>query len=120
MRLRHVLAAALGLVATSPTQAQVVGCRTLHGRMFMANGAPTVRIQVDGTRRVLGVVQAHERFDDLPAGIRRVWAAKGDEAMWSSELVGDFRVCALTKSRPGRMQSVSLTDGRRLTLRPRR
>jgi hypothetical protein len=84
--------------------------------MFLANGAPSVRIWVVGTHRILGVVQQGERFDDLPAEIRTAWSADGEAAMWERPLFGDFRVCPLTPSRPGRMQSVHVEGGRRLRL----
>src|SRR5512143_1194977 len=83
-------------------------CRTVHGRMMLANGAPAVRIRPDGGRRLLGVVQPHEAFSDLPTNVRTLWNAQGDEAMWRTDLVGDFEVCAVTPSRPGRMQRIEL------------
>ncbi len=104
MRAHLIILACLAL----PGIASAEACRTVHGRMSLANGAPTVRIWVIGSNRVLGVVQQNERFDDLPANVRRIWAADGDDAMWRSDLFGHFRVCAVTPSRPGRMQLVSL------------
>jgi hypothetical protein len=68
---------------------------------------------------MLGVVQQDETFDNLPGGIRAVWRAKGDDAMWATDLYGDYRVCALTATRPGRMQMVVVTSGSRLVGRPR-
>jgi hypothetical protein len=94
-------------------------CRTVHGRMSLANGTPSVRIWVIGTHRVLGVVQQDESFENLPAAIRAVWSTKGDDAIWATDLYGDFRVCALTARRSGRMQMVVVTSGTRLVGRPR-
>ena len=88
--------------------------------MSLWNGTPSVRIWVVGTRRILGVVQQDETFDDLPANIRQVWDAKGDEAMWNTDLFGDFRVCAVTESRPGWMQMVKVEQARGLRVQPRR
>ena len=109
--------ALLWLAAASLAHAEP--CRTVHGRMSMANGAPTVRIWVTGARRVLGVVQPHERFDDLPANVRALWSRGGDEAMWATDLYGDFRVCPLAPSRPGRMQMVTLVSAAGLVARRR-
>ena len=86
--------------------------------MTLSNGTPSVRIWVVGTSRVLGVVQQDERFGDLPANVRNLWAAHGNEAMWASSLFGDFRVCPITKSKPGRMQLVSLKEATSLRLQP--
>jgi hypothetical protein len=92
-------------------------CRTVHGRMDLWNGAPSVRIWVIGTRRVLGVEQASESLDDLPPAVRRIWT--GRDADWSTSIYGDFEVCTLTPERAGHMQRVRLIAARRLTLRPR-
>ena len=98
---------------TSPT------CRTVHGRMALWNGTPTVRIWVVGTRRILGVAQQDEAFDRLPASVRKLWDGKNPDADWSTVIYGDFKVCALAPGRPGRMQEVEVMDARRLVLRPR-
>ncbi len=106
--------AALAALAVA-SQASADGCWTVHGRMAAWNGAPAVRIAVSGTKRVLGVVQANERFDDLPAEIRQAWIADGRGPEDGVALIGDFRVCAVTHSRPGRMQMVRVVSGSRLT-----
>jgi hypothetical protein len=116
--MRALIIAALCAIAASPATASEP-CRIVHGRMSLANGTPSVRIWVVGARRVLGVVQQDESFDDLPANIRHLWAAHGDEAMWSSYLFGDFHVCPVTKSRPGRMQIVRVEGATNLRIRPR-
>ena len=104
------LAMAAALTTSGP-------CRTVHGRMDLWNGAPTVRIWMVGTRRILGVEQPNERFDDLPPAVRRIW--QGDDADWATSIYGDFRVCALTPQRPGHMQQVRLVEARGLSARPR-
>jgi len=68
---------------------------------------------------MLGVVQQDERFDDLPANIRQLWDAQGNDAMWSSDLFGDFLVCPISKDKPGYMQLVSVKEAANLHLRPR-
>lgn len=117
--MRALIIAALCYVATPPAVAGESACRNVHGRMSLSNGTPSVRIWVVGTHRMLGVVQQDKRFTDLPANIRQLWAAHGDDEMWSSDLFGDFRVCALTKDRPGRMQFVRVEEAANLHLRPR-
>jgi hypothetical protein len=87
--------------------------------MSLWNGTPSVRIWVVGTKRMLGVVQQDETFDDLPENIRRAWAVHGDTAMWRSDLFGDFRVCPVTANRPGRMQMVIVKGATRLLVQPR-
>jgi hypothetical protein len=94
-------------------------CRTVHGRMSLANGTPSVRILAIGTHRVLGVIQQDETFNDLPDNIRRLWNAKGDEAMWQADLIGDFVVCPFTTEHTGWMQMVRVKSARHLRFRPR-
>ena len=117
--MRALILAAICLFATSAALAREGGCRAIHGRMTLSNGTPSVRIWIIGTHRVLGVVQQDERFEDLPANIRRLWAAHGDDAMWSSDLFGDFAVCPVTRSEPGRMQLVRVLGATRLHVRAR-
>ena len=99
--------------------ARAATCRDVHGRLSLHNGAPTARIWVVGTHRVLGVLQPNERFSDLPASVRQLWAGKTNEAIWASEIVGDFEVCAVTASTVGRMQMVKVTAAKHLVLKPR-
>ena len=68
--------AALVLSLAAPSLA----CHTVHGRMDLWNGAPTVRIWVIGTHRLLGVAQHKESFDDLPDAVRRIWTGRNADA----------------------------------------
>jgi hypothetical protein len=108
------------LAALAVAAALAGPCRTVHGRMDLWNGAPTVRIWLAGTHRVLGVEQQTETFDDLPPGVRRIWTGKDTDADWATAIYGDFRVCAVTEARPGRMQRVRLIGATHLAPRPRR
>ena len=94
------------LVALALAATLSAPCRTVHGRAFQANGAPAVRIAVTGTRRILGVVQPNESFDDLPAPLREIWGRTPGEP--GPQVLGDFRVCPVAPARPGRMQRVRL------------
>lgn len=102
-----------------PVTASSAECRLVRGRMSLWNGTPSVRIWVVGTKRILGVVQQDETFGDLPENVRKAWAANGNDAMWSSDLFGDFRVCPRTQDKPGRMQSVVVKEASRLRLQAR-
>ena len=117
--MRSIAIAILAWMSFWPAAASADACRTVHGRMFMANGAPSVRIGIVGSRRILGVVQPHESFQDLPSNVRQLWSAGGDEDMWKSDLFGDFRVCGLAPDRAGRMQLVRIEQAARLRVRPR-
>jgi hypothetical protein len=112
------LAAVLALAGGGASSDSTNGCRTVHGRMALWNGTPTVRIRVIGTQRTLGVALADDSFEHLPAAVTHLWDALDDEARWKTAIFGDFRVCAVTQSRPGRMQMVTVTDASRLVLGP--
>ena len=118
MKSRGVIFAIVALL-TAVDGAKAATCRDVHGRLSLHNGAPTARIWVVGTHRVLGVLQPNESFSDLPASVRQLWAGKTNEAIWASEIVGDFEVCAVTASRVGRMQMVKVTAAKHLVLKPR-
>lgn len=82
--------------------------------MELANGAPSVRIWIVGTNRILGVHQRDATFDELPANIRQAWKRKGEP--WGYRLYGDFKVCPLTPDRQGWMQMVRVESGKHLRL----
>jgi hypothetical protein len=94
-------------------------CRTIHGRMFFANGTPSKRIWIVGTRRVLGVSErpsnGGEGMDGLPSNLRRAFA----HLPFVTEVYGDFEVCPFTRDRPGWMQIVCVARATRLHVRRR-
>jgi hypothetical protein len=76
----------------------VVGaCVTVHGRLFIANGTPSMRIWRIGTTRILGVLPSENEI--VPSVIRKY-------AGFDTNVYGDFEVCPLTAEKPGVMQSV--------------
>ena len=89
-------------------------CRTVVGRLTLSNGTPSVRILVAGTRRILGVVQQDRTFDELPPSLRAKWGEGASVSLWDRDLFGRFRVCAVTRERPGWMQRVRIVDADRL------
>lgn len=109
------------LVIALPIAApQAEACRTVHGRMSLTQGTPSVRTWVIGTKRMLGVVQEDESFDQLPGSIRRAWDKVPSSELWSHDLYGDFQVCAVTAERRGWMQFVRVEGAKNLQVRPSR
>jgi hypothetical protein len=91
---------------TCRSRADLTGaCFTVHGALRYYNGAPAVRIWRIGTSRLLGIHGLDERglpgpgACSLPAGLRNSLEA-------GKEVIADFVVCPLTKSRSGVMQMV--------------
>jgi hypothetical protein len=99
--------------AGEPAAADAHRCHVIRGRLAVWNGTPAIRIWPVGTRRELGVVDAHgDAAGDmlLPAPVRALIEAASD----STVVFGDYRVCALTEQRPGRMQIVYIAEASHL------
>jgi hypothetical protein len=88
----------------------VAACFTLHGRLSLWNGTPTVRIWRVGTKRILGVPS-----DTLPQDVDRLFS----NDPWADDIYGDFEACPLTPERPGEMQMVCISSASHL-IRKRR
>jgi hypothetical protein len=112
----------LGVASCTPLQAQAgegPPCAVVHGRLFIANGTPSIRIWKVGTRRILGVVSPHTHDSEGPDVVpNNVWnMIEGPDA--GQELYGDFKVCPITPPHRGWMQLVTLASGEHLVLRHR-
>jgi micrococcal nuclease len=89
---------AIAIASTCETNYPIVDeCYETRGRMQAANGNPSVRIWKVGTKRILGV--KNENLENLPAKIKEVFS-------FGVFVFADYRVCPLTKGKPGRMQMV--------------
>ena len=119
LALTATLVSAVGAqpVSSGDLPNQTAGCFWVHGRLFAANGAPTFRILWSGTKRILGV-RANDGSDaaigDLPEAI----GALVSPDAFQVDVDGDYRVCPLTKDRPGRMRFVRIDQARHLVARP--
>ncbi len=93
-------------------------CFAVHGRLTLCNGAPSARIWVIGTHRVLGVADAADNpvgDDLLPGGLLGRMLSKPP---CSEAAFGDFTVCPLTPERPEVMRHVCVVDSRNLIFQP--
>ncbi|SRR6266496_1423390 len=94
------------------SRADLVGtCRTVHGRLFVANGIP-LRIWVVGTKRVLAVAENTEGKDSDPEFV--IPAPLLHAVDFDTQLYGDYTVCPVSRQRPGWMQSVCVERGENL------
>ena len=86
-------------------------CFTVHGRLSLYNGNPSVRIWIIGTKRLLGVVDyENSRETEHP-----VLPGKISEALrWHSNVFGDFVVCPVSRYKRGWMQFVYVKSARNL------
>ncbi|MFT4254856.1 MAG: hypothetical protein QM608_20530 [Caulobacter sp.] len=103
--------------AVFPRSAPPGQCRTVHGRMALANGTFSFRIWAIGTTRILRVVDEEgDNFNDLdklPKSLRTRLRPYADDP-FRPRVFADFRVCAYTRSRPGVMQSVTLVGAKNI------
>ncbi|HEY0647631.1 hypothetical protein [Phenylobacterium sp.] len=86
-------------------------CGVIRGRLDLWNGGTPVQIWVVGTRRMLGVEEP------IPGEVTRLLDQADDR--WAISVFGEYRVCAVTRSRPGHRQSVTIVGTDRLEVRPR-
>jgi hypothetical protein len=87
----------------------VAECQVIHGRLFVANGNPSVRIWPVGTKRHLGIAEVNEK-PFVPDALR-------SKLSLNTQIFGDFDVCPLSKERPGEMQRVCVRSASKLVVR---
>src|SRR6185436_18627177 len=96
-----ISSASAGLGDRQPPQScrnrpDVVGkCFTVHGRLSVYNGTPSIRLWPMGTKRLLGVIDPGDSSNApgptiLPIEIR-------NKLDWNKDVFGDFSVCPLTR-----------------------
>jgi hypothetical protein len=105
------------LAGAARAQPSAPPCFWIHGRLFAANGAPTLRIWRIGTKRIFGVVGGPGDHDNpaLPPALAALIAPDAFQVV----VYGDYRVCPLHKDHPGWMRFVHLDQAHRLAPRPR-
>lgn len=112
--MRYILAT-FALVACAAAQSghnackdspKVVGpCYEVRGVLFYANGGPSTRIAIPGTKRILGVVDEEEGMPEYISKLMR---------NFNDEVHGVFLVCPYAKERPGHMRPVRIESGKNL------
>jgi len=99
------------------TRSNLVGkCFTVRGRLSVYNGTPSIRLWPMGTKRLLGVLDP-DNVSSAP-GENTIPASVLNKLNFDRDVFGDFLVCPLTRSRPGRMQTICIESGSKLSVRP--
>jgi len=97
-------------------RSDVVGkCFSVHGRLSVYNGTPSIRLWPIGTKRLLGIIDPNDASNApgptvLPGEIK-------NKLDWDKDVLGDFLVCPLTRQQPGKMQTVCIESGKNLSER---
>jgi hypothetical protein len=89
-------------------------CFTVHARLSRFNGAPSARLWIIGTQRMLGVSEDRFVVDGYPTMPPEV-AAK---STFDTDLFGDFLVCPFTAEKPGAMRWVCIESVEGLVVKP--
>jgi hypothetical protein len=92
-------------------------CFTVHGRLSVYNGTPSIRLWPVGSKRLLGVLDPEDISGEL--GPATMPAAIKGQLDWDKNIFGDFLVCPLTRSEPGRMQTICIASAKHLIVRQR-
>jgi hypothetical protein len=92
-------------------------CYWTHGRLSVANGAPSIRLWKIGTHRILAIHSGpnYKRGDnrenespELPANVD--WAFKSI----NTRIFADFQICPLEPEEAGTMQSVCIESAKNI------
>jgi hypothetical protein len=94
------------------TQTVVDSCFTFHGRLQLANGTPSVRIWIVGTKRYLAVHEIETQGSLALAMPAQLMQFVGPDTL----IYGDFRVCPITRHRLGQMQVVCIESASGLVI----
>jgi len=86
----------------------VEACYSVRGVLFYANGTPSTRILVVGSKRILGV---HDEEHGMPEYISKLIPNFNDEVH------GNFVVCPYSKRQLGHMQFVCIESEKNLKQR---
>jgi hypothetical protein len=85
---------------------EVIGpCFTVHGRISVYNGTPSVRIWIIGTDHLLGVLPSEDEI--MPPAIKK-------ELGIGTQIYGDYLVCPFTQEKKGHMQMVCIESAKSL------
>jgi hypothetical protein len=91
-------------------------CYKVKGKMFFANGTPSVRIWPIGTKRILGVSE-QTFYNDAYANIPDDLVNK---LSWQTVIYADFTVCPFTDDKPGVMRLTCVDSAKNLSIRNRK
>jgi hypothetical protein len=99
---------------TCRTSHNLVGaCFSVHGRLFVANGTPSVRIFGIGTRRILGVLDRQSEAEGnevIPPSVNALL----EPDPFFIDVYGDYEVCPFDRTQLGRMQTVCIESASHL------
>src|SRR5436309_16076349 len=90
-------------------------CFTVHGRLAVYNGTPSIRLWPIRSKRLLGVLDPMDT-SNAPGPSILPTSIKG-QLDWDKNVFGDFLVCPLSRAVAGRMQTICIESGKNLRVR---
>ena len=101
------------------TSPNLVGaCFVVHGRLFVANGTPRIRISLVGANRILSVLdrQAQAESDEvIPTAVKVLLTSNPSFV----DVYGDYEVCPFEKDTAGSIRAVCIERASGLAARHR-
>jgi hypothetical protein len=94
----------------------VGACYSVHGRFGFHEGAPSSRIWIVGTHRILGVDET-TNVDKDRAEVPWIPANLESRIGPGIDVFGDYEVCPLSKEKAGEMQMVCVESDSRLVIK---
>jgi hypothetical protein len=89
-------------------------CTTVHGRLFLTNGTPNIRMWRVGTNRILGLWECSQTECGYPCPLPQ----ELDSLLLADYTIyADFVVRPVTESKPGEMQMVCIASGTHIVTR---
>ena len=85
----------------------VSDCFTIHGRLSLYNGTPSLRIWIIDTKRILGVIPSEDEI--IPQALVK-------HLGFGNNIYGDYTVCPFAEYKPGHMQMVCIEEAKNLVV----
>src|SRR4051812_41631513 len=84
-------------------------CYQIHGRLYLTNGTPSVKIWVIGTKRILAVQTLEDSEENImPAKVSSQFLNT------ATQVFADFQVCPFEKDTPGHMRMVCIESAKNM------
>jgi hypothetical protein len=107
----------VNILRTCKADPRIIGeCFTIHGRLGLSNGTPSIRIWQIGTINLFGVNSIthslyHQKISDQdPMIFER-------HLTWDQDIFGDYLVCPLTHQKPDTMQIICIESAANISIK---
>ena len=86
-------------------------CYQVHGRLYLTEGTPGVRLWIIGTKRILAVMTPEDSEENImPAKVSSQFQNT------ATQVYADFSVCPFEKDAPGHMRPVCIESAKNMII----